>query len=67
MLIEEIDGVMPAAHPLAPYLVEAGFVAGAMGFQPNFVYDAGPEWGRRTLAIIRPRRSAQFTQGVSQF
>ena len=36
MLIEEINGGMPAADPLAPYLVEAGFVAGALGFQPNF-------------------------------
>jgi ATP-dependent Lhr-like helicase len=36
MLIEEIDGITPAAHPLAPYLVEAGFVAGALGFQPTF-------------------------------
>jgi ATP-dependent Lhr-like helicase len=36
MLIEEIDGTTPAAHPLAPYLVEGGFIAGTMGFQPNF-------------------------------
>ena len=36
MLIEEIDGATPAAHPLAPYLAEAGFIAGSMGFQPNF-------------------------------
>ena len=36
MLIEEIDGTTPAAHALAPYLVEAGFIAGSMGFQPNF-------------------------------
>ncbi len=35
MLIEEIDGAAPAAHPLAPFLTEAGFVAGAMGFQPS--------------------------------
>jgi ATP-dependent helicase Lhr and Lhr-like helicase len=35
MLIEEIDGATPAAHPMAPYLAEAGFIAGAMGFQPN--------------------------------
>ncbi|PWT80136.1 MAG: DEAD/DEAH box helicase [Blastocatellia bacterium] len=33
MLIEEIDGVPPSTHALAPYLIEAGFVAGAMGFQ----------------------------------
>ena len=36
MLIEEIDGAPPATHPLAPYLVEAGFIAGAMGFQATF-------------------------------
>jgi ATP-dependent Lhr-like helicase len=36
MLLEEIDGMSPTAHPLAPYLVGAGFVAGAMGFQATF-------------------------------
>lgn len=36
MLIEEIDGQVPTSHPLAPYLVEAGFLAGAMGFQATF-------------------------------
>jgi ATP-dependent Lhr-like helicase len=36
MLIEEIDGAPPAGHPLAQYLIEAGFIAGAMGFRPNF-------------------------------
>ena len=36
MLIEEIDGAPPAAHPLAPYLVAGGFIAGTLGFQPNF-------------------------------
>ena len=36
MLIEEIDGTTPAAHPLAPYLDRGGFVAGALGFQPGF-------------------------------
>ena len=34
MLIEEIDGMVPMSHPLAPYLAESGFVAGAMGFSP---------------------------------
>ena len=33
MLIEEIDGVPPATHPMAPFLAEAGFVGGAMGMQ----------------------------------
>jgi ATP-dependent Lhr-like helicase len=36
MLIEEIDGLPPSQHPLSPFLVEAGFVAGAMGFQATF-------------------------------
>ena len=36
MLIEEIDGAPPAAHTLAPYLAEAGFISGAMGFQATF-------------------------------
>ncbi|OLE81699.1 MAG: DEAD/DEAH box helicase [Acidobacteria bacterium 13_1_20CM_2_65_9] len=33
MLIEEIDGGPPATHPLSPYLAEAGFIAGALGYQ----------------------------------
>jgi ATP-dependent Lhr-like helicase len=33
MLIEEIDGVPPSAHPIAPHLAKAGFHTGAMGFQ----------------------------------
>ena len=33
MLIEEIDGLPPGAHALAPFLIEAGFVGGALGFQ----------------------------------
>jgi hypothetical protein len=35
MLIEEIDGQPPSAHPLAPFLIAARFISGAMGFQPN--------------------------------
>ena len=31
MLIEEIDGMPPQAHTITPFLVEAGFVAGALG------------------------------------
>jgi ATP-dependent Lhr-like helicase len=37
MLIEEIDGVPPAAHPIAPSLVESGFAAGALGLQATFL------------------------------
>ena len=36
MLIEEIDGSPPANHPLAPFLIGAGFILGAMGFQATF-------------------------------
>jgi ATP-dependent Lhr-like helicase len=36
MLIEEIDGLPPAAHPLAPFLAAAGFAGGALGFQATF-------------------------------
>ena len=39
MLIEEIDGTSPPLHPISPFLVEAGFVAGAMGFQATFRRD----------------------------
>ncbi len=33
MLIEEIDGVPPATHPIAKFLAEAGFISGALGMQ----------------------------------
>ena len=36
MLVEEIDGVPPAAHPLAPFLIDAGFIGGALGYQATF-------------------------------
>ena len=36
MLIEEINGALPSLHAMAPFLIEAGFAAGAMGFQATF-------------------------------
>ncbi len=33
MLVGEIDGIDVASHPLAPFLLEAGFVKRATGFQ----------------------------------
>jgi ATP-dependent Lhr-like helicase len=35
MLIEEIDGSPASLHPMAPFLVGAGFISGAMGMQPT--------------------------------
>jgi hypothetical protein len=35
MLLEEIDGLPAASHRLAPWFVEAGFIAGAMGLQAS--------------------------------
>ncbi len=50
MLIEEIDGSPPANHPLAPYLIGAGFIPGAMGFQATFP--------RAEAMTVKPRRAA---------
>jgi ATP-dependent Lhr-like helicase len=36
MLIEEIDGMQAQTHQMAPFLGEAGFIAGAMGMQATF-------------------------------
>ncbi len=44
MLIEEIDGQSPARHPLAPFLIEAGFLSGALGFQATFPSRKMEEW-----------------------
>jgi ATP-dependent Lhr-like helicase len=35
MLIAQVDAVDVGEHPLAPYLVEAGFTRGAMGLQAS--------------------------------
>jgi hypothetical protein len=35
MLLEEIDDVPAAGHPLAPFLLAGGFIAGALGLQPR--------------------------------
>ena len=36
MLIEEIDGVAPGAHAMSAWLIEAGFIGGALGFQATY-------------------------------
>jgi ATP-dependent Lhr-like helicase len=48
ILVSEINGQPPAEHPLAPYLIEAGFYPSAMGFQmrrPAPVSSASPDRG----------------------
>ena len=37
MLISEVDGCPTDTHPLAPFLLEAGFIRGAMGYQASRV------------------------------
>ena len=46
MLIEEIDGLIPSQHPLAPFLSEAGYVSGAMGMQAKLLTPLAPDGGR---------------------
>jgi len=46
MLIEEVDGSAPLQHAMAPFLIEAGFISGALGFQATF---------RRTQARLEGR------------
>ncbi len=62
MLIEEIDGVSPSLHPMAPFLAEAGFVAGALGMQATLGRPSPPPahqaaTGRPFIANRRPARS----------
>ena len=52
LLIAEINGIPAADHPLAPYLVEAGFHPSAMGY---LMARRPPAGERQTLG---PRRSA---------
>ena len=52
MLIEEIDGAPPATHPMAAWLIEAGFIAGALGFQATY-----PRADSRQSSIMRLKLS----------
>ncbi len=59
LLIGEIDGAPASEHALAPYLLEAGFVPSALGFQILRQRRLGPDprrpgvarWPREQLAI----------------
>jgi ATP-dependent Lhr-like helicase len=54
MLLEEIDGSRPAEHPIARYLIEAGFIAGAMGMQA----------GLRSLKSLVSSRKSDTVAGL---
>ncbi len=61
LLIAEVDGARAEGHPLAPFLRDAGFTSGAMGFQlprprtpaPS---DAAPRPARDSMASHRRER-----------
>jgi ATP-dependent Lhr-like helicase len=63
MLLEEIDGLPPAEHPIRPALVDAGFVAGALGFQATLRPKAPPEPRPQTTArdFAAMRRGSRST------
>jgi ATP-dependent Lhr-like helicase len=68
MLIEEIDGLMPSQHALAPFLGEAGFVSGAMGMQASPLSQPPAEGGRRPPARGRgPARTYRAPSVSSPF
>jgi ATP-dependent Lhr-like helicase len=58
MLLEEIDGGQPALHPLAPFLTEAGFVAGALGMQATLRARPSPPDNRQPDVVRRPVKSS---------
>jgi ATP-dependent Lhr-like helicase len=70
MLIEEIDGLPPAEHPIRQALVEAGFVAGAMGLQatlrPTSPTGIRPPATARDFAR-RPSRSTVSSPFASRY
>jgi hypothetical protein len=66
MLIEEIDGVPSATHPLARFLVEAGFVAGAMGLQATLRRDDAPAGMRHGLGDRYPALGGRPRPGAGR-
>ena len=60
MLIEEIDGLTPSAHPIARFLVEAGFVNGAMGLQARLDYGSrqSPVVSHQSQVVGRQSKSS---------
>ena len=61
MLIEEIDGMPPALHPIAAHLTEAGFVAGAMGLHGGHGRQS-PVVGRQSQSTVSVVTSSVSTR-----
>jgi ATP-dependent Lhr-like helicase len=60
MLIEEIDGVPSATHPIAKLLTEAGFVSGALGLQARLdrVSRPSPVVSHQSQVVSRQSKSS---------
>jgi ATP-dependent Lhr-like helicase len=68
MLIEEIDGTPPSRHPMSTFLAEAGFVAGALGFQATFRGHHPPVSSRQPeLVASRPSKSSVSSPFASRY
>jgi ATP-dependent Lhr-like helicase len=59
MLIEEIDGVPPATHPIAKFLAEAGFISGALGMQAKLHHTS-----HQSPVVSLPSQVASHPSGV---
>jgi len=71
MLIEEVDGLPPAEHPMRPALIEAGFVTGAMGLQATLRVrtpsEVPPATARDFTTARRPSRSTVSSPFASRY
>ena len=63
MLIEEIDGATPSQHAMAAFLREAGFIAGALGFQATFRFRSAR--GEKSEGVER-KDSKDASEGTDQ-
>ena len=64
MLIEEIDGRPPADHPIALYLVKAGFVRGALGFHAPTAREPVPTRAADSIAPAPAERSDAVRRSI---
>jgi hypothetical protein len=67
MLIEEIDGAPSAVHPIAPLLLEAGFISGALGFQASLRSHQPPMPSRQPIVMNRPSKSTVSSPFASRY